>query len=118
MPTRIAGPERQRMCNEAVTKNCTLSFESWTTDRQPFNTSKNFQLDIGSPSIINAPCGLIVAHQKTEQIDPANPATNLSNDRFINAIFHNVTDKKHFTEIRAIRDPEYPINKVYAGKFI
>ena len=48
---------------------------------------------------------MIAAHQKTQRIDPAR---NLSNNRFNNAIFDNVTVEKYFAEIDGIKYPKDP----------
>ena len=65
VPTIIPSQETFRTFKEANTKSFTLSFESWTFDKKPLNTGKQFQLDIISESKINAPLYLIAAHHKT-----------------------------------------------------
>ena len=80
-----------------------------TTDRKPVNTGKGFQLDTGSSSNINAPIYSIAAHRKTEGINPAHPAVNLSNNRFNNSIFDNATVKTYYAEIDGVRYPKDPI---------
>ena len=85
IPQLIPSPETQVIFNEAISQTFTLSYESWTTDRKPVDTAREFQLDISSASNINSPLYLIAAHQKTQRPDPANPAVNLSNNRFNNA---------------------------------
>ena len=82
-----ASPETQKIFNEALKKNFTLSFESWTTYKKPVNTGKELQLNFGSESNDNAPLFLRAAHQRIEGINQDNPAENLSNNRFNKAIF-------------------------------
>ena len=94
IPEIIPSPETQVYFNEAISKTFTLSFESWTTDRKPVDTAREFQKDISSASNINSPLYFIAAHQKTQRPDLANPADNLSNNRFKNAIFDHVKVRK------------------------
>ena len=74
IPQIIPSPETQVIFNEAISQTFTLSYESWTTDRKPVDTAREFQVDISSASNINSPLYLIAAHQKTQKADPANPA--------------------------------------------
>ena len=90
IPQIIPSPETQYMFNEAISKIFSLSYESWTTDRKPVDTAREFQIDKSSASNIKSPLYLIAAHQKTQRADPAKPANNLSNNRFNNAIFDHV----------------------------
>ena len=94
IPQIIPSPETQVYFNEAISKTFSLSFESWTTDRKPVDTAREFQIDISSASNINSPLYLIAAHQKTQRPDPANPANNLSNNRINNAIFDHTDVRK------------------------
>ena len=109
VPQLIPSPETQIIFNEAISQNFTLSYESWTRDRKPVDTAREFQLDISSASNINSPLYLIAAHQKTQRPDPANPANNLSNNRFNNAIFDHVNVRKYYSEIDGIRYPKNPV---------
>ena len=109
IPHLIPSPETQVIFNEAISQTFTLSYESWTTDRIPVDTAREFQLDISSASNINSPLYLIAAHQKTQRTDPANPANNLSNNRFNNAIFDHVNVRKYYSEIDGIRYPKNPV---------
>ena len=109
IPQLIPSPEQQVIFNEAISQTFTLSYESWTTDRKPVDTPREFQLDISSASNINSPLYLIAAHQKTQRPEPANPANNLSNNRFNNAIFDHVDVRKYYSEIDGIRYPKNPI---------
>ena len=108
VPQIIPTPETQVIFNEAISKTFTLSYESWTTDRKPVDTAREFQLDISPASDINSPLYLIAAHQKTQRPDPANPANNLSNNRFNNAIFDHVDVRKCYSEIDGIQYPKNP----------
>ena len=109
IPQLIPSPETQVIFNEAISQTFTLSYESWTTDRKPVDTAREFQLDISSASNINSPLYLIAAHQKTQRADPVNPASNLSNNRFNNAIFDHVDVRKYYSEIDGIRYPKNPV---------
>ena len=40
----IPSPETQLIFNEAISKNFTLSYESWTTDRKPVDAAREFQI--------------------------------------------------------------------------
>ena len=66
VPQIIPSPETQNVFNEAISKTFSLSYESWTTDREPVDTAREFQIDISSASNINSPLYLIAAHQKTK----------------------------------------------------
>ena len=107
IPQIIPSPETQVIFNDAISQTFTLSYESWTTDRKPVDAAREFQVDISSASNINSP--LYLAHQKTQKPHPANPANNLSNNRFNNAIFDHVDVRKYYSEIDGIR---YPKNSV------
>ena len=48
VPQIIPSPETQVIFNEAISKTFTLSYESWTTDRKPVDTAREFQADISS----------------------------------------------------------------------
>ena len=109
VPQKIPSPETQVIFNEAIPKTFTLSYESWTTDRKPVDTGREFQIDISSASNISSPLYLIAAHQKTQRPDPANPANNFSNNRFNNAKFDHVEVRKYYSEIDGIRYPKYPV---------
>ena len=111
IPQLIPSPETQVIFNEAISQTfiLSLSHESWTTDRKPVDTAREFQVDISSASNIINPLYLIAAHQKTQRPDPANPAGNLSNNRFTNAIFDHVDVRKYYSEINGIRYPKNPV---------
>ena len=109
IPQLIPSPETQVIFNEAISQTFTLSYESWTTDRKPVDTAREFQLDISSASNINSPLYLTAANQKTQRPDPANPANNLSNNRLNNAIFGHVDVRKYYSEIDGIRYPKNPV---------
>ena len=51
----------------------------------------------------------IAAHQKTQRPDPANPANNLSNDRFKHAIIDHAGVRKYYSEIDGVRYPKNPV---------
>ena len=108
-PQLIPSPETQVIFNEAISQTFTLSYESWTTDRKPVDTARDFQVDISSASNINSPLYPIAAHQKTQRPDPANPANNLSNNRFNNAIFDHVDVRKYYSKIDGVRYPKNPV---------
>ena len=95
--------------NKAISKTFTLSYESWTIDRKPVDTAREFQIDISSASNINSPLYLIAAHQKTQSPDPAIPANNLSNNRVNNAIFDHVEIRKYYSKIDGIHYRKNPI---------
>ena len=95
IPQIIPSPETQVYFNEAISKTFTLSHESWTTDRKSVDTAREFQIDISSVSNLNSPLYIIAAHQKTQRPDPANPANNLTNNRFNNSIFDHVEVRKY-----------------------
>ena len=109
IPQIIPSPETQVYFNEAISETFTLSYECWTTDRKPVDTARKFQVDISSVSNINSPVYLIAAHQKTQRPDPANPAINLTNNRFNNSIFDDVEVRKYYSEIDGVRYPKNPV---------
>ena len=114
VPQIIPSQETQVYFNEAISKTFTLSYEPWTTDRKPVNTAREFQVDISSASNINSPLYLIAAHQKTQRPDPANPANNLSNNRFNISIFDDVEVRKYYSEIDGVRYPKNPVMVIFA----
>ena len=109
VPQIKPSPETQVIFNEAVSKTFTLSYETWTTDRKPVDTAREFQVDISSASNIDSPLYLIAAHQKTQRSDPANPANILSNNRFNNALFDHFDVRKYYSEIDGFRYPKNPV---------
>ena len=113
VPQIIPSPETQVIFIETISKTFTLSYESWTTDRKPVDTAREFQVDISSASNINSLFYLIAAHQKTQRPDPANPANNLSNNRFNNAVFDHVVVRKCYSERDGIRYPKNPVMVSY-----
>ena len=117
IPTFLPSSEIHMIIEDAYQKTFTLSFESLTKDRKPSTTGKQFQLDIQSSSVVNAPLFFIAAHQKTERIDPAELAKNLWNKRFKMAIFDNVSFKKYFAEIDGIIYPKGPNNFIDTENF-
>ena len=88
-------------------QNFTLSFDAWATDRKPFNTGKEYQLDIGSTPNKNNPLYLTVAHQKTQRDNPAKPP-----NQFNNAVFDNVDVKRYFVEIDGVRYLKTLLNQI------
>ena len=109
IPQIIPSPETQYIFNEAISKTLSLSYESWTTDRKPVDTAREFQIDISSASNIKRPLYLIAAHQKTQRAEPANPAINLSTNRFNIAIFDHVEVRKYYSETDGLRYPKNPV---------
>ena len=99
--------------NEAISQSLTISSESWTTDQKPVNTAKEFQVDISSASNINSPLYLIAAHQRTQRLDPADPTTSLSNNRFNNTFSDKVQVRKLYSEIDGTRFRKNPIMTDY-----
>ena len=109
IPTLIASPETQVMCNESIMKTFTLSFEAWITDRKPVNQGKNFQHDFGTASNVSRPLYVKTAHQKTERVNPNPPAVNLSNNRCKKATLENVSVLKPFSGNRWNQISQGPI---------
>ena len=109
IPLIIPNTETQVYFNETISKTFTLSYESWTIDGKPINTTREFQIDISSASNIKSPLYLIAAHHKAQRPDSADPTINLPNNRFNNAIFDHVTVRKNYSEIDGIRYPKNPI---------
>ena len=113
IPQIIPSPETQYTFNEAISKTFKLPYESWTTDRKPVDTAREFQIDISSASNINSPLYLIAAHQKTQRADPADATKTLSNNRFNNAIFDHLEVRKYYSERDGIRYPKNPIMVIF-----
>ena len=78
-------------------------------DSKPIDAAREFQIAINSASNINPPLYLIASHQKSQRPDPANPANNLSNNRFNNAFFDYAKVRKYYSEINGDRCPRNPI---------
>ena len=79
------------------------------TDRKPFYTDKDFQVDISSASNINSPFFLIAPHQKTQRPNPADATISLSNNSFNNAIVDHSTVKQYYSENDGVSYPKNPI---------
>ena len=105
IPQIIPSPETQVNFNQAMSEWFTSSYESWTTDRKPVDTAKEFQIDISSASVISSPLHLIAAHQLTQRPDPADASRNLSNNRFNNAFFDNAKVRKYYAAKDGVRFP-------------
>ena len=108
-PRIIPSPETQVFLNEAISKNFTLSYKFWTTDRKPVDTLREVQTDISSASSTNSPLYLIAAHQKTQRPYPANPAVYISNNRFNSAFFDHIEARNYYSEIDGVRYPKNPV---------
>ena len=59
---------------------------------------------------------LLAAYQKTQRIDPTDPGRKRSNNRFSNAIFHNVTVKINSAGIDDVRYPKDPMDITFTEK--
>ena len=94
------------MYNESIKNSFTLTFDSWTTDRETVDTGREYQLDIGSSSDINSQKYLIAVHQKQTRSGTAYKAS-------ITAIFDHLDVKKYFVEINEIRYPKDAIDVEY-----
>ena len=94
----IPSPETQVYFTEAFSKTFTLSYESWTTDRESVDTAKEYRSDISSPTIINTLLHLIATHQLTQRPDPTEPTNNLSKKRFNNAFFDHDKVRKFYAK--------------------
>ena len=55
-----------RIFSEAIKKCFTLTYESWTANRKPIDTARDFQKDIISASNKSSPLYIITAHQKIQ----------------------------------------------------
>ena len=79
------------------------------TDRKPFKTGNENQLDKKSASNINVLLYLIAANQKTQLDNPARPP-----NQFNNAVFDKIDVKKYFAEMDGVRYPKDPIETNYS----
>ena len=82
--------------------------DSWTADREPVKTGKEYQLDIGSGSNKNSLLYLVAVHQQTQRDNPAR-----ASNQFVNAIFDNVNVTYYLVEIDGIRHPRDAIDNKY-----
>ena len=89
IPRFVPSSEQQRNLNESNKSGFTLSFDWGVSDRISVNTDNEYQLDIGSASIINVPSYLIAAHKKTQRDYPARPP-----NQFNIVIFENIDVKR------------------------
>ena len=114
IPSLVPSAEQQQLFNEAIKENFTLSFDVWVTDRKPVNTGNEYQLVIGSASNNNFPLFLIVAHEKTQSVNPARRV-----NQYNNAIFDHIDAKRYFVEIDGVRYPKDPIETNFSdNKFL
>ena len=63
VPQLIPLTSTQVMFNESITNNCTITFDSWYTERKISNDGRELQVDIGSAQNFNSPKYLISAFQ-------------------------------------------------------
>ena len=98
VPSLIPNSETQFMFNEAIMNNCTITFDSWYTERKISNDGRELQVDIGSAQHINSPLYLITAFQTADRTT-ANKAVNP-------AIFDSNHVTKYFVEIDGARYPK------------
>ena len=98
VPKFVPSTTTQVMFNEAIMNNCTITFDSWYTERKISNDGRELQVDIASAQHINSPKYLISAFQTIARTTP-NKTSNP-------AIFDSNHVSKYFVEINGVRFPK------------
>ena len=83
---------------ESSMNNCTITFDSWYTERKISNNGREFQVDIGSAQHVKSSKYLITAFQTTDRIGVPNRANNI-------AVFDTNHVTNYFVEIDGSRYP-------------
>ena len=97
LPILIPNNQTQAIFNEAMMHICTITFDSWYTERKISNDGRELQVDIGSAQKINSPKYLISAFQTIAK------TTNKASEP---AIFDSNHVTKYFVEIDGVRYPK------------
>ena len=110
VPKLIQSTTTQVMFNESIMNNCTITFDSWYTERKISNDGRELQVDIGSAEHINSPKYLISAFQTAARTTPnknSNPA-----------IFDSNHVTKYFVEIDGVRYAQDGVLTNFEQKFL
>ena len=94
--------------NDSNRKSFTLSFDSWSTDRQTVDTQLEYQVDNGSAQILNSLKYLLVAHQTAARTGNQNKANNI-------AIFDNLNVREYHVDIDGVRSLRDGVSIAYAS---
>ena len=95
--------------NECIKNSFTLSFDSWTTDREVVNLGLEYQLVVGSFVKVTRPKCIIATHQTEARSGTENKTTILS-------VIDHLHVGKYFVEIDGLNYPKDSININYARK--
>ena len=96
VPLLIPNTETQVMFNESFKNNCTITYDSWYTERKLSTDINELHFDIGSAQHVKSSKYLIASFQTADRIASPNKNNNI-------AIFDNVNVKKFFCEIDGYR---------------
>ena len=106
VPIFIPDAQTQKMFNDSIRNSFTLSFDSWTSDRNTVDTQLGHQVDIGSAQNINSPKYLLAVHQTAVRIGVPNKANNV-------AVFDDLDVKRYQVDNDGVRYPRKSVNVDY-----
>ena len=98
VPIIILDASTQILFKDSNKNSFTLSFDSWSTNRENVDTQLEYHVDIGSAQNLNSPKYLIKAHQTAARIGVPNKAEDI-------AVFHNLNVRKYHVDIDGVRYP-------------
>ena len=106
---RIVLPDAQTqiMFNDSIKNSFTLSFDSWSTDRETADTQIEYQVDMGCSQNFNSPNYLTLADQTAAGIGVPNKANKF-------AVSDNLIVRKYLVDIDGIRYPRDGVSIDYA----
>ena len=92
----IPDAQTQEMFNDFFRNSFTLSFDSWSTDRETVNFQLEYELCKGSAQKFNNPNYLIVTHQIEAREGVPNKKNNVS-------LFDSLNVRKNHVDIGSVR---------------
>ena len=107
VPKIIPDAQTQIMFNDSNKNSFTLSFDSWSTDRETVDTQLDYQVDIGSAQKIISPKYLIAAPQTGDRKQAPSKSRKT-------AVFDNLMVRKNHVDIDGIRYPREGISNDFA----
>ena len=110
VPTLTPNTETQKVFNESIKNNFTLTFDSWFGERKIVTDGGEYQVDIASSYSTNPPKYSIAAHQTEARNGTANKQNNI-------AIPDHIDVTKYFAEIDGYRYPKESVQTNLSEKY-